>query len=88
MSITLKRSVVNKSSAVNITGSKSESNRLLLLQALYPEIQIENLSNSDDSQLMQKAFLGDNVLVDIHHAGTAMRFLTAYFAIQENREII
>jgi len=88
MSITLKRSVVNKSSAVNITGSKSESNRLLLLQALYPEIHIENLSNSDDSQLMQKAFLGDDFLVDIHHAGTAMRFLTAYFAVQENRETI
>ena len=88
MSVTLKKSIVNKSSAINITGSKSESNRLLLLQALYPEIHIENLSNSDDSQLMQKAFLGDNLLVDIHHAGTAMRFLTAYFAIQENRETI
>jgi 3-phosphoshikimate 1-carboxyvinyltransferase len=27
-------------------------------------------------------------LVDVHHAGTAMRFLTAYFAIQENREVV
>ncbi|HMC01841.1 MAG TPA: hypothetical protein VKN14_12470, partial [Flavobacteriaceae bacterium] len=56
MKITLKKSIANTPSTVSITGSKSESNRLLLLQALYPEIKIENLSNSDDSQLMQKAF--------------------------------
>ena len=87
MNITLQKSIVKTPSAVNITGSKSESNRLLLLQALYPEISIENLSNSDDSQLMQKAFLGNNDLVDIHHAGTAMRFLTAYFAVQNHREV-
>jgi len=89
MNITLHKSkVANRKSKITITGSKSESNRLLLLQAMYPEIQIENLSNSEDSQLMQKAFVDDNGIVDIHHAGTAMRFLTAYFAIQENRETI
>jgi len=88
MKITLKKSIVNTPSTVSITGSKSESNRLLLLQALYPEIKIENLSNSDDSQLMQKAFSENSHLVDIHHAGTAMRFLTAYFSIKENSEVI
>ena len=72
---------------INITGSKSESNRLLLLQALYPHLEISNVSNSDDSQLMQKALHNDSDLVDIHHAGTAMRFLTAYFSIQPNREV-
>jgi len=88
MKITLKKSIANTPSTVSITGSKSESNRLLLLQALYPEIKIENLSNSDDSQLMQKAFSENSHLVDIHHAGTAMRFLTAYFSIKENSEVI
>lgn len=84
----LKSSIANRQSTITITGSKSESNRLLLLQALYPQISIENLSNSDDSVLMQKALSSDDEIIDIHHAGTAMRFLTAYFSIQENTEVM
>ena len=84
----LKSSGINQQSSVRITGSKSESNRLLLLQALYPEISIDNLSNSDDSVLMQRALSSQDEIIDIHHAGTAMRFLTAFFAIQEGREVI
>jgi len=38
--------------------------------------------------VMEKAFLEEQKVVDIHHAGTAMRFLTAYFAIQENKEVM
>lgn len=81
--------------AIRITGSKSETNRLLLLQALYPDIKIENASNSDDAAVMHKALqhfqfptTTISQLVDVHHAGTAMRFLTAFFAIQEGREVI
>ncbi|PKV49658.1 3-phosphoshikimate 1-carboxyvinyltransferase [Aquimarina sp. MAR_2010_214] len=77
-----------ESNTLQITGSKSETNRLLILQALYPSISIENVSNSDDSELMQKALQSDELIVDIHHAGTAMRFLTAYFAINEGRETV
>ncbi len=89
MTIHLQHSEISSNNAlINITGSKSESNRLLLLQALYPEISIENLSNSDDSVLMQNALASDALEIDIHHAGTAMRFLTAYFAIQKQKETI
>jgi len=73
---------------IKITGSKSESNRLLLLQALFEGLTIENLSNSDDGTLMQKALVSTSETIDIHHAGTAMRFLTAYFAIQKGRKTI
>ncbi|MCM4157197.1 3-phosphoshikimate 1-carboxyvinyltransferase [Gramella sp. AN32] len=73
---------------LKITGSKSESNRLLILQALYPGLKIENLSNSDDSQVMAAALQKGNGEIDIHHAGTAMRFLTAYFASREGVEVI
>jgi len=69
-------------SQIKITGSKSESNRLLLLNALYPGITIKNLSNSDDAAVMQKGIQLKEGKVDIHHAGTAMRFLTAFFASQ------
>lgn len=73
---------------IRITGSKSESNRILLLQALYPNIKIENLSNSDDAQAMQSGLVVKEGTVDIHHAGTAMRFLTAFFATCEGRSVI
>jgi 3-phosphoshikimate 1-carboxyvinyltransferase len=88
LDLLLKLSRVNKKSEIFISGSKSETNRLLLLQALYPNIKLENSSNSDDSEVMTKALLSDGEIIDIHHAGTAMRFLTAYFAIQENREVV
>ncbi|GGZ72992.1 3-phosphoshikimate 1-carboxyvinyltransferase [Algibacter mikhailovii] len=88
MHFTLHKSTIAKESTVQITGSKSESNRLLLLQALYPEFKLDNVSNSDDSNLMIKALNSDQTVVDIHHAGTAMRFLTAYFSIQEGRETV
>ncbi|WP_289663385.1 3-phosphoshikimate 1-carboxyvinyltransferase [Flavobacterium panacagri] len=75
-------------SQLNITGSKSETNRLLLLKALFPNITLANTSNSDDSEVMQKALAGNDEIVDIHHAGTAMRFLTAYFSVNEGREVV
>jgi 3-phosphoshikimate 1-carboxyvinyltransferase len=69
-----------------------------LLQALYPQIKIENASNSDDSevliQILQNFNASSNVPsagvreLNVHHAGTAMRFLTAYFAIQEGKEVV
>lgn len=71
-----------------VTGSKSETNRLLLLQSLYPEITVRNISRSDDSDAMQMALASTSDTIDIHHAGTAMRFLTAYFSTRENREIV
>ena len=58
-----------------------------MLQALYPNISISNLSNSDDAQVMDKGLQISEGIVDIHHAGTAMRFLTGYFASQEGKEV-
>jgi len=70
-----------------ISGSKSESNRLLILQQLFPELQIENLSNSDDTKYLKRALENKTDTIDIGHAGTAMRFLTAYLAVQENKTV-
>jgi 3-phosphoshikimate 1-carboxyvinyltransferase len=88
MNLLLQSKILNLNSEISITGSKSETNRLLLLQALFPNITLENTSNSDDSEVMQKALKGTDEIVDIHHAGTAMRFLTAYFAVNEGREVV
>ena len=88
MNLQLQSDICNLKSQIKITGSKSETNRLLLLQALFPNITLANTSNSDDSEVMQKALKGNDEIVDIHHAGTAMRFLTAYFAVNEGREVV
>ena len=74
--------------SIKITGSKSESNRLLVLQQFYPNLRIENLSNSDDSKLMLQALTSNSKEINIGHAGTAMRFLTSYFSVKENSEIV
>ena len=73
---------------VQITGSKSETNRLLILQQFYPNLIIENISNSDDSVIMQEALASTSNEINIGHAGTAMRFLTSYFAVKEGSEIV
>ncbi|MEC8324083.1 MAG: 3-phosphoshikimate 1-carboxyvinyltransferase, partial [Bacteroidota bacterium] len=65
-----------------------ESNRALLLQALYNGFTIQNLSNSDDSKLMKNALSSKATNIDIHHAGTAMRFLTAYYAVNMGKTTI
>lgn len=88
MRIQLHKSIIKEQSKITITGSKSESNRLLLLQALYPELEVDNVSNSDDSRVMQKALASEENTIDIHHAGTAMRFLTAYFASKNRRNVV
>lgn len=73
---------------VSISGSKSESNRLLILKELHSALVIENVSDSDDSMYLEKALKTSDGIIDIGHAGTAMRFLTSYFSVQEGREVV
>lgn len=88
-SIFIQKNDKNIKGNIRITGSKSESNRLLILQALYPEkIFIKNISDSDDTKIMKKAIISNNNIIDINHAGTAMRFLTAYFCTKPNYKVI
>ena len=72
------------SHSFNISGSKSESNRLLILKHIFKNINIENISNSDDTKVLESFLIKESNLIDVHHAGTAMRFLTAYLSIKNN----
>lgn len=80
----LTNTIENKTVSVNVPGSKSESNRLLILKKIYPNISLLNLSNCDDTLTLKKAIEKKNEIVDVHHAGTAMRFLTAFFASKKD----
>lgn len=84
----LEKSKLVGNKTVQISGSKSISNRLLILESLFNNIKIGNLSNSQDTQLLKKALSENTDVVDIHHAGTAMRFLTSYYSIQEGKTTI
>ena len=85
-------SIIHPSRVVNVnlalTGSKSITNRLLILNSIYSSISIENKSESQDTVLLDKALNTNSNIKDIKHAGTAMRFLTAYYSILENKEIV
>ena len=83
----LQKSKLTGNKTIEISGSKSISNRLLILQHLVKNIKIINLSDSQDTQLLQDALNSDKDLIDVHHAGTAMRFLTSYFAIQDGKTV-
>jgi 3-phosphoshikimate 1-carboxyvinyltransferase len=72
-----------------LPASKSESNRALILQALAGGGQLDNLSDANDTQLMQR-LLADPAAteVDAEDAGTVMRFLTAYLAVTNRSALL
>jgi 3-phosphoshikimate 1-carboxyvinyltransferase len=66
---------------INLPASKSISNRVLIINALcYNPYPVKNLSDSDDTQVLQQALFSNQNKFDIGHAGTAMRFLTAFLS--------
>ena len=66
---------------INLPSSKSISNRALIINALsYSPYPLLNLSDSDDTKVLEAALNSNSNKFDIGHAGTAMRFLTAFLA--------
>jgi 3-phosphoshikimate 1-carboxyvinyltransferase len=64
-----------------IPSSKSISNRMLIIRALTKDfMELKNLSDSDDTYVLKNALEKNETIKDVGHAGTAMRFLTAYLA--------
>lgn len=91
---------------VQLTGSKSECNRALVIEALSNgKVKVENISDAADAVTLSKVLgaemgvLSENSYspltthhspheVNIGPAGTAMRFLTAYYAIGHQEVIL
>jgi 3-phosphoshikimate 1-carboxyvinyltransferase len=89
MNLFLKKGEISLTQAtIEIAGSKSESNRLLILQAYFPNLLLENVSDSDDTFYLKQGLSTSEHLIDIQHAGTAMRFLTAYYAAKEGASVV
>lgn len=74
---------------IKLPASKSISNRALIINQLAGgKIALKNLSDCDDTEVMLKALKETEELIDIHAAGTAMRFLTAYFSATNNHTVL
>lgn len=72
-----------------IPGSKSESNRAIVMNALSGnKIRIENNSPAEDTQHLLKLFTRHSRNADVKDAGTSMRFLTAYYCTINKNKII
>lgn len=81
MEITLnfKKAVLN--GEVRLPASKSISNRVLIINALADSpLPVENLADCDDTNSMLRVLNANGNRFDIGHAGTAMRFLTAFLS--------
>ena len=76
-------------STIELPSSKSISNRVLIIRALCKEkFQIHNLSKSDDTKSLLNALQNLNNEINVEHAGTNLRFLTAYLSIQKGKEFV
>lgn len=74
---------------IRLEGSKSISNRLLMMQALCKaHFEINNLSPSDDTQTLKKLIAAKSKINDVGAAGTTMRFLISYFSISDGEWIL
>ena len=75
-----------KNNVITLNASKSESNRLLIIQALSKEIiNIYNLSNANDTIILKNLLdKNPNSIWNIKDAGTTMRFLTSFLSLKRN----
>ena len=75
-----------KNNVITLNSSKSESNRLLIIQALSKEIiNINNLSNANDTIILKNLLnKNSNSIWNIEDAGTTMRFLTSFLSLKKN----
>ncbi|HEY0262679.1 MAG TPA: hypothetical protein VGB95_06610 [Chitinophagales bacterium] len=87
----IKISIPNKKicTSINVPISKSEAGRLLVLQALSDgRIKLQNTSSANDAKIIERALVNNEKEINIEDAGTAMRFLTAYFCAKNEHKIL
>lgn len=81
MQYTISSNIKKLEGKITLPTSKSISNRVLIINALaYSPYAVGNLSDSDDSKVMKQVLTSNTNKFDISHAGTAMRFLTAFLS--------
>ncbi|MEQ9351946.1 MAG: 3-phosphoshikimate 1-carboxyvinyltransferase [Vicingaceae bacterium] len=76
-------------SKIYLPASKSIANRLLIMQALSNgSLALENSSTAEDTLLLEAALKSNESIINVGMAGTAYRFLTAYYACQKGKTVV
>lgn len=89
----------NINTEIQLTGSKSECNRALIISALSKKlVKVENLSNAADTVTLNgilnnleeelEVEIQESKTVDVGPAGTAMRFLSAYLSAKNGNFLL
>jgi 3-phosphoshikimate 1-carboxyvinyltransferase len=89
----------NIDTEIQLTGSKSECNRALIISALSKKlVKVENLSNAADTVTLNgilnnleeelEVEIQESKTVDVGPAGTAMRFLSAYLSAKNGNFLL
>lgn len=79
----------NVNASIHLPSSKSISNRVLIIQALCDEkFEIENLSLSDDTQILQRLLQSDDEVLNAGEGGTTFRFLLAWLALKGQQVLL
>lgn len=88
MAIYLQHPSADLSSTIELPTSKSISNRVLIIhQILNQQFTISGLSTAEDTEVLKQILEQHGNLIDVGHGGTTMRFLTAYFAATEGKDV-
>ena len=82
-SCTLKFHSFKSKITLNLCGSKSISQRALIINSFITNEKIKNLSNSRDTITLYKILSSNNELIDVKEGGTTLRFLLCLLSIKE-----
>ncbi len=87
--LTLSKATRELTGTIELTGSKSISNRALIIQALCPDsFPILRLAQAKDTQTLQALLSSTDEVLDTGAAGTTFRFLTAYLSTQSGSQVL
>lgn len=87
--VQISRPAIPLTGTIKLSGSKSISNRVLMIRAMCDvHFEIHNLSDSDDTKTLDHLLLSEEDVLDAHHAGTTFRFLTSYLATHDGAQTL
>lgn len=89
ITVSFSKEAIPSNVEISLPASKSISNRLLIMRALSGDvISIENLSDADDTHILEKALTVKSGEIDLGLAGTALRFGMAWAAVTPGGRVL
>ena len=81
--------VINKDASFILSGSKSITQRALIINSLCENKTIsKDYSDSDDSNLLKACIQSNEKIINVSNSGTTLRFLISYYLLKRNKVTI